>query len=31
MGSEAAMKKGAKIKSESEFHNKSYRDKIFGS
>jgi len=28
MGSEAAMKKGAKIKSESEFHNKSYRDKI---
>ncbi len=28
MGSEAAMKKGAKIKSESEFHNKSYREKV---
>ncbi len=28
MGSEAAMKKGAKIKSESEFHNKSYKEKV---
>jgi IMP dehydrogenase len=28
MGSEGAMKKGAKIKSENEFHGKSYKDKI---
>ena len=27
MGSEAAMKRGAQIKSESEFHGKSYRDR----
>lgn len=27
MGSEAAMKKGAKIKSEDEFHGKNYRDR----
>ncbi len=27
MGSEAAMQKGAKIKSESEFHGKSYKDR----
>lgn len=28
MGSTAAMKKGAKIKSEDEFHGKSYKDKV---
>jgi len=28
MGSVAAMKKGAKIKSESEFHGKSYKDRV---
>lgn len=28
MGSEAAMKEGAKIKSEDEFHGKSYKDKV---
>lgn len=28
MGSEAAMKKGAKIKSEAEFHGKSYKDRV---
>lgn len=28
MGSEAAMKKGAKIKSEGEFHGKSYKDRV---
>lgn len=28
MGSEAAMKKGAKIKSEDEFHGKSYKDRV---
>ena len=28
MGSEAAMKEGAKIKSEGEFHGKSYKDKV---
>lgn len=28
MGSEAAMKKGVKIKSEAEFHGKSYKDRI---
>lgn len=28
MGSEAAMQKGAKIKSEDEFHGKSYKDRV---
>lgn len=28
MGSEAAMREGAKIKSEDEFHGKSYKDKV---
>ena len=28
MGSEGAMKKGAKIKSEDEFHGKNYKDKV---
>ena len=28
MGSEGAMKKGAKIKSEDEFHGKSYKDRV---
>ncbi len=28
MGSEAAMKKGARIKSEDEFHGKNYKDKV---
>lgn len=28
MGSEGAMRKGAKIKAEDEFHGKSYRDKV---
>lgn len=28
MGSEAAMKKGAKIKSEGEFHGKDYKDRV---
>lgn len=28
MGSEAAMKKGAKIKSEDEFHGKNYKDRV---
>lgn len=28
MGSEAAMKKGAQIKSEDEFHGKNYKDKV---
>ncbi len=28
MGSEAAMKEGAKVKSEGEFHGKSYKDKV---
>ena len=28
MGSESAMKKGAKVKSEVEFHNKDYKDRV---
>src|SRR3989344_4256454 len=28
MGSEGAMKKGAKVKSEGEFHNKDYKDRV---
>ena len=28
MGSEGAMKKGAKIKSEDEFHGKNYKDRV---